>query len=258
VIAFDGLVCDLDGVVYRLDQPIPGAPQAINTLKDRGVRVLFCTNNSSSTPESFSAKLRSLGVKAGPADVLTSAVVTAEVLHERGSADKRAYIVGGEGIRSALAAVGVSEAEAETCDLVVVGLDPSFDYAKLDRAAAAVRRGAALVATNNDATLPSPGGAKPGAGSILASIETASGMRAEVMGKPHPPMMDAAARRLAGCERIAVVGDRPETDLAGGAARGWKTILVTSGVTAPEDIDRVSPVPDLVVESIAALAPSDE
>jgi HAD superfamily hydrolase (TIGR01457 family) len=253
VIAFDGLVCDLDGVVYRLDQPIPGAPEAIKTLKDRDVSVLFCTNNSSSTPEKFAAKLQSMGVKADPTDVLTSAVVTAEVMAGRGWSGKGAYVVGREGIRAALAAVGLPETDAETCDLVVVGLDPSFDYTMLDRAAEAVRRGAALIATNDDATLPSPGGVKPGAGSILASIERASGARAEVMGKPHAPMMDAAARRLEGCERIAIVGDRPETDLAGGAARGWTTILVTSGITSAGDVEGVSPAPDVVLGSIADL-----
>jgi HAD superfamily hydrolase (TIGR01450 family) len=253
VIAFDGLVCDLDGVVYKLDQPIEGAPHAVNALKDLGVRVIFCTNNSSSTPERFAAKLTAMGLRAGAGDVITSSVVTAEVLRGRGWTGKGAYVVGAEGIRAALASVGVRAVGAESCELVVVGIDTAFDYSKLDAAATAVRRGVPLIATNDDATLPSPSGAKPGAGSILAAIETASGTRAEVMGKPHEPMMHAVARRLEGCKRIAVVGDRPETDLVGGVSRGWTTILVTSGVTSPEAVSGVTPAPDLVVGSIAEL-----
>lgn len=253
MIRFDGLVCDLDGVVYRLDQPIEGAPEAVNALKDRGVKVIFCTNNSSSTAERFAARLNAMGVRAGAGDVVTSSVVTAEVLRARGFAGRAAYVVGGEGIRAALASAGLRIAGGASPDLVVVGIDTGFDYSKLDAAAAAVRGGAALIATNDDATLPSPSGPKPGAGAILASIERASGVRAEVMGKPHPPMMETVARRLAGCEHIAIVGDRPETDLAGGIARGWTTILVTSGVTSPEDVAGITPEPDLVVASLADL-----
>jgi ribonucleotide monophosphatase NagD (HAD superfamily) len=121
------------------------------------------------------------------------------------------------------------------------------------RATLAVRAGAQLVATNDDASFPAPDGLWPGAGAILASIEVASGARAEVMGKPHPPMMDAVARRLDGCRDIAIVGDRPQTDLRGGIARGWTTILVTSGVVSPEDAPKVDPPPDAVLGSIADL-----
>jgi 4-nitrophenyl phosphatase len=253
LISFDGLVCDLDGVLYQLDRAIEGAPRAINSLKQVGVEVIFCTNNSSSPPERFTDKLRGMGVEVEDGEVITSSVVTAEVLRDRGWTGMGAFVVGAEGIRAALASVGVSVVGPESCDIVVVGIDTAFDYSKLDAAAAAVRRGAALIATNDDATLPSPTGAKPGAGSILAAIETASGVRAEVMGKPHEPMMDAVARRLQGCERIAMVGDRPETDLAGGVSRGWTTILVTSGVTSPDAAGEVTPAPDLVVASIAEL-----
>ena len=118
------------------------------------------------------------------------------------------------------------------------------------RAAIAVRRGATFIATNDDATFPAADGLWPGAGSILASIERASGRRAEVMGKPHAPMMDAAQKRVGDAERIAIVGDRVDTDLAGGADRGWTTILVLSGVTTQEQARDLAPQPDHVIGSI--------
>jgi HAD superfamily hydrolase (TIGR01457 family) len=250
--SFDGLVCDLDGVVYSGDEAIAGAPEAINELRARGIRVVFCTNNSRSTVEQYIEKLGRLGIAAADDEVLTSAIVTAEELARRG--DASAFVIGGDGVRKALEAAGIGIVAADgSADVVVVGLDPSFDYAKMTDASLLVAAGAALVATNDDTALPTPRGLLPGAGAILASIETATGVTAEVMGKPHRPMMDAAARRLEGCERIAVVGDRPETDLAGGAARGWITILVTTGVTRPEMATGVRPVPDVVISHLGGL-----
>ncbi|MEA2452690.1 MAG: hypothetical protein QOG04_1400 [Actinomycetota bacterium] len=254
--AFDGLVCDLDGVVYRGDHAVPGAVDAITALRTRGVRVLFCTNNSRSTVDQYVGKLTGLGLDATNDDVLTSATVTAEVLQERGFPGKTAIVVGGEGIREALGDVCISvkdDPAVTVADLVVVGWDPDFTYEAMKRASIAVRRGATLIATNNDASFPAADALWPGAGAILASIEVASGARAEIMGKPFAPMMEVAARRLMGATKIAVVGDRPDTDLAGGRARGWATILVLSGVTTAEDAKRLDPQPDMVLDSIAEL-----
>lgn len=254
--SFDGLVCDLDGVVYRGSEAIPGSVEAIARLRERGARILFCTNNSRATVEQYVTKLGDMGIDIGPGDILTSALVTAEVLKERGFPGKTAIVVGGDGIRSALSDVCISvkdDPSVTVSDLVVVGWAPDFTYEDMKRASIAVRRGAVLVATNDDASFPAEDALWPGAGAILSSIETASGARAEVMGKPHPPMMAAAARRLEGCANIAVVGDRPDTDLAGGRARGWSTILVLSGVTTREQAELLDPAPDAVLGSLEEL-----
>lgn len=254
---FDGLVCDLDGVVYRGDHAIEGSVEAIASLRAGGVRVLFSTNNSRSTVQQYMDKLTGMGIEVAPEAILTSAVVTAEVLEARGLAGKTAIVIGGAGIREALGSVCISvkdEPEVTAADLVVVGWTPEFTYDDMRRAALAIRRGARLVATNDDAAFPAAGGELwPGAGAILASIERATGARAEVMGKPHAPMMEAAARRLEGASSIAVVGDRPETDLAGGAARGWTTILALSGVTDAASARSLDPQPDLIVGSLSEL-----
>jgi 4-nitrophenyl phosphatase len=253
---FDGLVCDLDGVVYRGDHAIEGAAKAIDALRSEGIRVVFCTNNSRSTVEQYVERLAGFGIAVTADEIITSAIVTADVLQRRGFSGKTALVVGGDGIKKALSDVCVSvkdDPAVRKADLVVVGWDPSFDYNAMTRAAHAVRSGAAFIATNDDAAFPAPDGLWPGAGAILASIETASGRKAEVMGKPHAPMLDAVAARLQGCDSIAVIGDRPETDLAAAPERGWTTILVLSGVTRPEEVDAVDPRPDLIVNSVVDL-----
>jgi 4-nitrophenyl phosphatase len=252
----DALVCDLDGVIYRGSDPIPGAAEAIERLRERGVRVLFCTNNSRSTVGDYLAKLDRMGIPTPAGDIVTSATVTAEVLQRRGFAGKTAIVVGGDGVREALSSVCISVKDDPTvrrADVVVVGFDPTFTYDAMRRATYALLNGAAFVATNDDPAFPAEEGLWPGAGAILASIETASGRSAEIMGKPHPPMMDIVAARLGPDAKVLVVGDRPDTDLAGGAARGWPTALVLTGVTAGDDVDGVTPKPDLVLGSIAEL-----
>lgn len=252
----DGLVCDLDGVVYRGDEALPGAADAIDELRAKGVRLLFCTNNSSATVDQYVDKLARFGVETGSNEILTSAVVTAEVLAERGFQGKRAIVIGGRGIRECLEAIGVEiddDPESISVDVVVVGLDPSFSYEDMKRANSALRHGAAFVATNDDKELPAGDELVPGAGAILSSIETASGRRAETMGKPHRPMMEAAARRLEGATHVALIGDRPETDLKGARLLNWKTILALSGVTRREDLSDLDFEPDAVVESLAEL-----
>jgi 4-nitrophenyl phosphatase len=251
------LICDLDGVVYRGDTPIDGAAAALGHVREAGVGVVFCTNNSTQTVEHYKEKLARHGIEASAGEIVTSAVVCGEVFAARGLAGARALVVGGPGLVESVSAAGLvveEDPDPSTVDVVAVGLDATFDYDALRRAALSVHAGAELFATNDDATYPAPGGREwPGAGAILAAIEVASKRRAEVMGKPHPPMMEAAERRLPGARRIGMVGDRPETDLRGGEAMGWTTILVLSGVTPAARASEVEPKPDVVLESIADL-----
>lgn len=252
----DGLVCDLDGVVYRGAEAIPGSVEALNRLRNDGVAIVYATNNSESTVQQYLDKLRGLGLEVEEEQIVTSAVVLAEVLRERNVAGRTALVVGGAGAVEAIEGLGVSilrDPSADEADMVIVGLDVNFDYEALRRASTAVREGATLIATNSDASYPVAGGLWPGSGSILAAIEVASGGTAEVMGKPYRPMMESALRRLPDASHIAMVGDRPDTDLAGATAMGWTTILVLSGVTTPEEVSALNPSPDLVLGSLAEL-----
>jgi 4-nitrophenyl phosphatase len=175
------------------------------------------------------------------------------MLSGRGLAPGPVLVVGGEGIAEELESAGFDVDPGGEPRLVVIGWDPEFDYDMMRRASLAVRAGATLIATNADASFPAADGELwPGAGAILSSIETATGARAEVMGKPHAPMMDAVEERLAGARAIAAVGDRAETDLAGARSKGWMTVLVLSGVVQPEDLEGLDEQPDVVARDLAA------
>lgn len=253
----DALVLDLDGVIYRGARTIEGSPEAVERLRSAGKQLLFLTNNATRTEAEVVEKLARHGIDASTEEVLTSARVTTDVLIERGLAGSKVCLIGGNGIRSALEDAGFSLLEGEAAadaEIVVIGSDRNFDWNAMRVAAQAVRAGAAFVATNSDPTLPTADGLVPGAGAIIASVEVASGRTAEVMGKPHRPMMDVAGKRLGGASRIGIVGDQPLTDLDGGRDMGWTTILVLSGTVDAQDAQKLQAVPDLVVENLAALA----
>jgi len=252
----DGLACDLDGVIYRGAEPIDGSAEAIERLRELGVRVVFCTNNASPTIDRYLSKLRAMGVEVEPDELVTSAIVTVEVMSARGVVGKKAIVVGEDGLREALTSIGVHVNDDEnsvSADFVVVGFDQNFNYAALRRASFAIQGGAQLIACNADASFPAANGLWPGAGSLVAAIETASGVRAEVMGKPHKQMMRSTQRHLGDASRIAIAGDRPSTDLEGGRVMGWTTILVLSGVTSRGDLRSLDAPPDIVLERLADL-----
>ncbi len=251
----DGLVSDLDGVLYRGKRPIDAAIEAVHVLRDRGLRIVFCTNNSATTRADYVAKLTRMGVEVDPDDLVNSSEVAARALAGRGLAGKRALVLGGPGVREAVERAGLVliGPEEDEADALVMGRDKSFDFALLDRAAHVVRNGALFIATNDDAAYPSEGRVEPGAGALVAAVQVASGRTPEVFGKPHRPMMEAAAARFPPGARLAIVGDQPGTDLAGGRAMGWATILVLSGVTTADEARALDPPPDLVLDDLSGL-----
>jgi len=239
---YDAFLFDLDGVLYRGSDPLPHAAASVARLRAAGKRIAFVTNNSARTPAKVTERLRSVGVEADEAEVETSALATASVLADR--AVRRAFVVGGPGIIAALGQVGIEVLSGEPAgaDVVVVGWDRDADYTKLRVASVLVERGAALVATNPDASFPAADDTKwPGAGALLAAIETTTGVRGEVIGKPYPPLLHAALER-AGGGRPLVIGDRLDTDIAGAVGVGWDSMLVLTGIsTAPEALGSPAP-----------------
>ena len=249
---YEAFLFDLDGVLYRGSESIPGAAEAVDRLRNLGKRVAFVTNNSSRTPEAVAEVLKAVGVQAHPDEVETSALATADLLLARGVAE--AFVVGEEGLRQALGGVGIvlAAADAELSESVVIGWDRQADYAKLRTASLLVERGAWLVATNADASYPAPDGRWPGAGALLAVIETTTGIQAEVVGKPHPPILRSALAR-AGGGRPLLIGDRLETDIAGAVALGWDSLLVLTGISHPDDLVGSPIVPTFVGDDLSAL-----
>jgi HAD superfamily hydrolase (TIGR01450 family) len=222
------VICDLDGVVYRGSEALPGAAAALDRLVAAGFRVVFVTNNSSRTEEQVAAKLEAVaGHRPGIEDVVTSARAALALVPE----GARCLVVGGEGILEAVESAGLSVTEdPDDADCVLVGLDSGFNYQQMDVAARAIRSGAVFVATNVDPTFPAEGSIMPGAGAIVAALQVASGVKPLVAGKPEKPVRDLIRSR--GVEDAWVVGDRPDTDIAMAVAEGgWTSILVLTGVT---------------------------
>jgi 4-nitrophenyl phosphatase len=249
--------CDLDGVVWRGNEPIAAAVAGIATLRAAGLRVGFVSNNSSQPIGDVVAKLRGFGIEAEPTDVLTSAVAAARLLAADLAPGAPVLACAGPGVVEALTEAGLRPVDRPPADAVIVGFHRSFDFAELDVASRTVREGARFVSTNLDATYPVPGGLMPGSGSITAAVATASGRAPEVAGKPEPPMVALVRERL-GTTGI-VVGDRPSSDGALAAALGWPFALVLSGVTstvaAPGGEAIPEPPPPFVGDDLGELAP---
>jgi 4-nitrophenyl phosphatase len=253
------VVCfDLDGVIWRGDDPIPAAAAGVATIRDAGLEVGFLSNNSSMVLGDVVAKLARAGVPAQPAEVITSAVAAATLLASELAAGSRVLACAGPGVVEALTALGFVAVREPPAAAVVVGFHRDFDYDGLERAARAVREGARFVATNMDATYPTAGGGLiPGAGSLVAAVATASGRTPEVAGKPEAPTVALVRERL-GTSGV-MVGDRPSTDGAMADALGWPFALVLSGVTAavaPPGGEAIpSPPPPYVAADVGELAP---
>ena len=243
------IICDLDGVVYLGDEEVPGAGQALRRLETGGYRLLFATNNSSRTRAEGASKIaRVTGYRCAPEQFVSSATAAGGMLRPE---DGPAFVVGGPGVREAVAEAGVGVTDDPlAARVVLIGLDVDLTYGKLAAATRAVRNGARLLATNHDATYPTPDGLLPGAGSLAAALETATDVTADVAGKPFAPM-----RRILGAMaadgKVWMVGDRADTDLAMANDEGWTSVLVLTGVvTDPASVD---PPPDVVLASIADL-----
>jgi len=250
---YDALLFDLDGVLYRADEPVPGAADALSGLRTAGATIRFLTNNSARTPLQIAERLARMGIHAEPSEILTSGLATAALLHREGITGT-AFVVGERGVRDALETAGIEVVDGSPArtDLVVVGWDRELTYDKLRIAALLVQRGARLVATNADVTYPAPDGLWPGAGSILAAVVAATGATPTVVGKPSRPLFQAAAEET-GASRPLVVGDRLDTDIAGASGVGWDSFLVTTGASRLPDLLDAATIPTFVAASLGAL-----
>jgi len=235
-------IFDLDGVIWRGQTPIEGAVATVMRLRAAGKRVFYCTNNSMRPQSAFATLLRSIGLELEDEDVMTSSSATALYLAGQFREPFSAYVVGGEGIVAALQRVGghvltgsgISEADmaAEEVDCVVVGIDRAFNYEKMRLAQRFILNGARFIATNRDATFPTEDGVVPGAGAIVASVETASGVSPVTIGKPRPLMVQLCLEKFnLSPATTAMVGDRLDTDIACAHQGGIRALYVATGVT---------------------------
>src|SRR3954470_11871808 len=247
-----GFLIDMDGVIYRERQLIPGADRFINSLLDRGVPFAFLTNNSQRTRRDVAMKLSRMGILVDEAHIFTCAMATARFLAAQ-KPSGTAFVIGEGGLTQALHRNGYSIVD-EDPDYVVVGEGRTFNMEIVEAAVRMILRGSKLIATNIDPNCPTGQGLRPGCGAIVAMLETATGVKAFSVGKPSPVMMRAARKELglATAETI-MIGDTMETDILGGVQMGYRTILVLTGTTKREDLARYAYQPELIVESIAEL-----
>ncbi|HEY8343416.1 MAG TPA: TIGR01457 family HAD-type hydrolase [Calditerricola sp.] len=240
---------DLDGTVYRGNQPIPQAVMALRDLMACGARIAFLTNNSSMTPEQVAAKLNAMGIPADPGQVVTSSLVTAAAIREE-MPGASVYAIGEEGLLAALRSAGC-RFDDERPDVVVVGIDRRLTYEKLAKAALAIQRGARFYATNPDRALPSEQGLLPGNGALLAALATTTGIQPRVFGKPEPAIVHHALKRLGiSPQEALMVGDNGQTDIPAGARAGTDTLLVLTGVTRLEEVATLPVAPTYVAANV--------
>ncbi|GAB2921822.1 HAD-IIA family hydrolase [Rhodococcus aerolatus] len=257
--AHDALLLDLDGTVYRGAEIVPGALEA---LRDSPQRLLYVTNNASRSPSDVAAQLRDLGFGAADDDVVTSSQSAARLLGEQLPDGAEVVVVGTAALADEVAARGLRPVDTAGPDTagVVQGHSPDTGWRLLAEACVAVRAGATWVAANTDTTLPTERGLLPGNGAMVAALRAATGVEPQVAGKPATPLLHDAVTR-AGSERPLVVGDRLDTDIAGGRALGVPTLLVLTGVSTVEDLLRApAPLrPDHVGADLRSLdRPADE
>lgn len=247
-----GFLLDMDGVIYRGNQLVPGADHFIEYLRSEGHPYLFLTNNSQRTRRDVALKLRRLGIEASDREVMTCAIATARFLATQRPGGT-AFVLGENGLTHALHINGFTVADDDV-DFVVVGEGRTINYEMLEHATRLVDKGARLIATNMDSRCPTENGVRPGCGAIVAMIEKATGREAFSVGKPSPVMMRIARKELGlRTDEVVMIGDTMYTDILGGVQMGYTTVLVLSGHTSEAEIAEYAYRPDYVAESVAHL-----
>lgn len=252
---FTTYLIDLDGVVYRGEDLLAGAKEFVDWLNSNRKKFFFVTNNSFASEAQVAAKLTRMGIATDKSHVLGAA--QAAVIHiARRFPGAHVYVVGEQPLFDLVRANGlqIANANSHKVDVVLVGLDRSFDYQKLTEAMLAVRAGATFIAINRDVILPVEGRFIPGCGAIVAAIEASSGVIPEVVGKPQPTLLQEAMRLLGSQpQETVMVGDGLETDILAGKATGTYTLLVLSGKASRESLEKTSIKLDYVYENLAML-----
>ncbi len=225
-----GLILDMDGVLYRGESVVPGAAEAMARLQKAGIKMAALTNNARASALDYSAKLAGLGIELDADSIITAGQATAQYLAAQGQAP-RVFVAGSEALQRELQAIGAVPSEQP--DFVVAGMDLEMPLSVLSTAVGHLHRGAKLVATNPDNKLPVGQGVEPEAGAVVAFLEAASGQTAYIVGKPNPKIFTLALARLAlPLDKVAMVGDTAETDIAGATLAGLRSIQVASGNAA--------------------------
>ena len=245
------LIIDMDGVLYRGDQPMPGLCEFFAWLRERSIAFILATNNSTRTPQEYADKLARMGVQVSPAEILHSGHAVARYLARDYPRGTRVHVFGMPSLKQAMTDEGFILAD-EDVSLVVASMDRAITYEKLKRATLLIRGGARFIATNLDPTNPSEEGLIPGTGSMIVALEAASGTKPMAIGKPEPIIYQLAMEQMgARPETTAALGDRADTDILGGKRAGLMTICVLSGSSDRAEAEAFEA--DMIFDDIAHL-----
>ncbi len=247
------LLIDMDGVLYRGKTGLPGGPELMRFLKERGIKFLMVTNNSTATQDEFVKRMAGFGIDVKEDEIITSGVATAEYLTTIAPAGAKVNVVGEPALSHEMEKRGFTLA-GKDADYVVCGWDKTITYQKLATACLAIRAGATFIGTNADKTYPIEEGLIPGAGSILASLIAATDTQPLVIGKPEPIIFEQSMRLMnSKPEETAILGDRLDTDILGGNRAGLTSIMVLTGVNSAEEAVAYESAPDYVFADLAEL-----
>lgn len=247
-------ISDMDGVLIKGQQLIPGADQFIERLKEKKAKFLVLTNNSLYTPRDLSHSLKMKGLDIDEKTIFTSATATALFLHSQ-RPNGTAFVIGEIGLTAAIHEIGYIITD-EDPDYVVLGETASYNQELITKGIRLIHKGARFIATNPDVTGPTEAGIVPGCGAMAALIKTATGKSPLFVGKPNPLMMRNALNYLGvHSENTVMIGDRMDTDIIAGVQSGMETILVLSGITRREDVERFPYVPAHILDSVADIQP---
>lgn len=243
-----GILIDLDGTIYRGHEQVEGAADFIEKAKHANIKIIFVTNRANRTPDEICNQLRDYGVSCDREDILTSGQATAEYI-DHGSV----FYIGEEGLRQALEEQGLIITD-EDPDFVVVSLDNEFNYEKMTKACGLIAQGAKYIATNPDRCLRTENGILPGTGAIVAAITAGSGVEPVIIGKPETIIFKMALKNLEiNPEDAIVVGDNLATDIPAGNACGIRTILILTGISTLDDVEKFSEKPACIVRDYQEL-----
>lgn len=246
-----GIILDMDGVLWKLDTPIVDLANLFPQFLTHQLKVVLATNNGTSTVDQYVGKLAKFGVQIEAWQIVTSTMATAHLLKKDFPDAGAVHILGEKALYDTLADYGFYHSD-EKPQAVVAGLSRDLSYSLLKDASILIQKGLPFYFTNPDPTYPTPEGNFPGAGTVLAALEAASGTKAKLAGKPNPFLFEVALARL-GTEpfETLVVGDRLDTDILGGQRIGCRTALVLSGISQRSDLENWSPKPDLIIEKVS-------
>ncbi len=248
------ILFDMDGVLYRGQSVLPGVRELLNFCKQHDIAYACITNNATRTRAQYAEKLTGLQLPIPAERVFTSSLITSHYLRQHYPRGTTVYALGMSGLSDALFHDGYFVAQDDRPHLVVQGADFTVTYEKLKRACLAINAGARFVATNLDRTFPSEEGLVPGAGALVAIVQSATGVEPLVVGKPEPMIFQVALDMLGGTPETAlVIGDRLDTDIAGACNAGIRSVLMLTGVSQQEDVDRSNVQPDLVCDTLEHL-----